>query len=252
MRTTLIITTYNRPDVLSLVLDSIKLQSRMPDEVIIADDGSTSETADVVSQYARSYPLPLIHAWQEDDGFRAARVRNLGASKSNGDYLIFIDGDMVLHKHFVKSHVDKCQKGTFLHGPRVLLPTPLTTKILEEHKMQPIHLLNVPMSHRFNTIHSPVLSSLFSGKTNKAKSRACNLSLFMSDFVRINGFNEEFVGWGEEDSEFAWRLIKSGVDKVNLRFCATLTRTNWLTPAGKSRCSSRSKTRTSTTRPCSP
>lgn len=111
MRTSLIITTYNRPKVLAMALRSIAEQSVLPDEVIVADDGSTRSTAAMVRKIARNFPVELIHVWQEDKGFRAARVRNLGASKASGDMLVFIDGDMVLHKDFMKFHLLHASRG---------------------------------------------------------------------------------------------------------------------------------------------
>ena len=219
MRTSLIITTYNRPKVLALALRSIAEQSVLPDEVIVADDGSTSSTASVVKKLAKDYPTELIHVWQEDRGFRAARVRNLGAARSTGDMLIFIDGDMVLHKDFVETHQRHAQSDAFLHGPRVLLDPALTRRVLERGVVPRISFLNrhVPMSHKFNTINAPWLSRIFTKETTSMRSRACNLSVMRKDFVAVNGFNEDFMGWGEEDSEFAWRLMEYGLRKINIR-----------------------------------
>jgi len=218
MRTSLIITTYNRPRVLSLVLQTVARQSELPDEVIIADDGSTDSTAKAIKNVQKSFPIPIIHVRQEDNGFRVARVRNLGAYKASGDFLIYVDGDMLLHKEFVKSHKRLIRPGRFLHGPRVLVSKSLTRKILDTGLIPRINPLRVALSHRFNMIHSTLLSRIFSSESTKYKSRACNLSVYKSDFVQVNGFNEDFIGWGEEDSEFTWRLMRSGLKKIKVRF----------------------------------
>ena len=220
MHTSLIITTYNRPNVLALILRSVAGQSELPDEVVVADDGSTPETRARVEELRPAFPVPLEHVWQQDKGFRVASVRNLGAAEATGELLIFIDGDMILHKDFVKSHKANARRGRFLHGPRVLVSERMTKRILTEKKLPRIHFFNTPMSHRFNTIQSRFLSRLFTRETDKAKSRACNLSVFKDDYVAVNGFNEDFIGWGEEDSEFTWRLMQHGLKKVNLRYCA--------------------------------
>ena len=219
MRTSLIITTYNRPRVLALALRSIAEQSDLPDEVIVADDGSASSTKAVVSRLAKDYPTKLIHVWQEDLGFRASRVRNLGAASASGELLIFVDGDMVLHRDFVRAHIRNAAKGTFLHGPRVLLSSKLTSKVIEQGVVPSIGFFNihVPISHKFNTLNIPWLSRMFTRETTRVRSRACNLSIMKEDFVAVNGFNEDFVGWGEEDSELAWRLMEFGLRKVNIR-----------------------------------
>ena len=95
MKTSLIISTYNRPDALAVTLESILQLNRLPDEVIIGDDGSTSETADVIASFQTRFPVPLIHIWHEDKGFRLAKIRNKCLARATGDYIIQIDGDLI-------------------------------------------------------------------------------------------------------------------------------------------------------------
>ena len=102
MRVSLIITTYNRPESLILVLNSIENQTIVPQEVIIADDGSTVETKEIIVKFQKDSDLNIIHSWQEDNGFRAAKSRNKAIAKSSGDYIIFIDGDIILHLNLSK------------------------------------------------------------------------------------------------------------------------------------------------------
>ena len=90
MKLTLIITTYNWPESLLLVIESIKRQTILPDEIIIADDGSTKETKDLINNFKKDTDLNIVHSWQEDKGFRAARSRNNAIFKSSGDYIILI------------------------------------------------------------------------------------------------------------------------------------------------------------------
>lgn len=131
MTTSLIITTYNRPDALILVLESVLRQNQLPDEIIIADDGSTEETQQVIQQFKANCPIPVIHSWQEDLGFRAARSRNLAIAQSNYDYLILLDGDLILHKEFIASHVKYAETGFFLQGGRTLINEPTTLALLK-------------------------------------------------------------------------------------------------------------------------
>ena len=107
MKLTLIITTYNWPESLLLVLKSIEFQTILPDEVIIADDGSTRETYDLINNFKKKSNLKILHSWQEDIGFRAARSRNNAIHISSGEYIVLIDGDSVLHPQFIKDHLDK-------------------------------------------------------------------------------------------------------------------------------------------------
>lgn len=220
MRVSLIITTYNRPDALALVLRSAMQQTRPPDEMIVADDGSDAATAEVIKRVTEESTMPVNHAWQEDKGFRAARVRNLGASVSTGEYLIFIDGDMILHPRFVESHVRNARKGLFLHGKRAMLSDRTTRQVLRDRRIA-ISPATPGIGLRRYAFHSERLSRKASYEsTGWYDTQSANLSLWREDFVAINGFNEDFEGWGREDSELAFRLMRRGLKKLEMRFCA--------------------------------
>ena len=104
MKTTLIITTYNWKEALKSVLESVKRQTVLPDEVIVADDGSREDTKAMIDQMREGFPVPLVHSWHEDNGFQLSMSRNRAIAKASGDYLIMIDGDMVLSQTFIESH----------------------------------------------------------------------------------------------------------------------------------------------------
>ena len=132
MTTTLLITTYNWTDALEIVLMSVENQTIMPDEIIIADDGSTKETEDIIKKWQNKLKNPIIHSWQEDIGFRAAASRNKAIVKSTGDYIIMIDGDLVLHPNFIKEHINHCKLNQFTIGTRVLLKEKYSKQLLAE------------------------------------------------------------------------------------------------------------------------
>ena len=220
MRLSLIITTYNWPESLELVLKSIEKQTLRPDEVVIADDGSSFETQNLVTELQQVSKLNIIHSWQEDIGFRAARSRNKAILKSTGDYIILIDGDMILHSEFVKDHVDHAKKGYFSQGSRVLLSKDLSKNAL--HKQQSIFsFFSSGLKNRKNSIHSKLLSFIFSNKKNQLRGiKTHNFAFYLKDCLNINGFNNEFEGWGREDSEFVVRMQNSGIKRRNIRFNA--------------------------------
>ena len=220
MRLSLIITTYNWPESLELVLKSIENQTIIPDEVVIADDGSAFETQELISEFQQDSELNIIHSWQEDIGFRAAKSRNKAILKSIGDYIILIDGDMILHPKFIQDHINHAKTGYFSQGSRVLLSKDITKKVL--HKQQLIiSFFSNGLKNRKNAIHSRLLSIIFSNKTNYLRGiRSCNMAFYRQDCLNINGFNNEFEGWGREDSEFVVRLQNSGVKRRNIRFNA--------------------------------
>jgi glycosyltransferase involved in cell wall biosynthesis len=220
MHVSLIITTYNRPDALLVVLRSIEEQITLPYEVIIADDGSDRESQKLVIDFLKSSNLNIIHSWQEDKGFRAAQSRNKAILKSNGDYIVLIDGDMILHPNFINDHISQAQPGFFVQGSRVLLTQDKTKQILYQKKTK-ISLFSNGLQNRKNAFHSNILSKLFSDKRNYLHGiRACNMAFYKKDCININGFNNDFEGWGREDSEFITRLLNSGINRKNVRFNA--------------------------------
>ncbi|EJF11162.1 glycosyl transferase family protein [Pontibacter sp. BAB1700] len=214
----LVITTYNWKEALGTVLRSAFQQSELPREIVVADDGSREDTRALVAQLAKESPVPVLHSWQEDLGFRAAESRNRAIAMATGEYVVIIDGDMVLHPDFLKGHRRAARKGYFTQGKRVLLSPELSQKLFSRGP-SPISPLSSGIKNRFNATNSPFLSRLFSkDKAGIASIKSCNMGFWMEDIVRVNGFNEDFVGWGREDSEFAIRLLNSGTKRQNLAF----------------------------------
>ena len=220
MKLTLIITTYNWPDALLAVIESVKKQSILPNEVIIADDGSLNDTRDLITGLKKNSILNIIHVWQEDKGFRASRSRNNAISRSSGDYIVLVDGDTILHPEFVKDHITNAELGFFVQGSRVLLSQKTTIKTLSEKKIN-FSFFSSGLKNRKNCLHSKFLSSIFSNqKNNLSGIKSCNMAFYRKDSININGFNNKFEGWGREDSEFVVRLMNSGINRKNVRFNA--------------------------------
>lgn len=222
MKITLIITSYNWKEALSLCFESIFRQSLLPFEVIVADDGSTSDTGELVCKLARQAPFPVFHVWQEDKGFRAARIRNKAISQARGDYILLIDGDMILEKRFVEDHGRFAEIGFFFQGGRVLLSNELTEQVIEKGRLPDFLSVRKGVENRKNCLHSNLLAGLLTKFSRGLTGiKTCNFSFWREDCLRINGFNEEFTGWGREDSEFAMRLLNAGIRRRNIRFNAT-------------------------------
>ena len=203
MQIALLITTYNRPDALNLVLESVSRQSRLADEVIICDDGSDSNTSEIVASWSNR--LPILHAWSPDMNFRAALTRNLGILKSAAEILVFLDGDCLLPPSFIEQYLKLAQPGYVVSGGRHLLSDEQTKAVLSGSLVPPAVFGNWKFS-------SWPLGPLrdFSPK-NWESVRTCNLSVHREDALRIAGLDERYVGWGREDSDFVVRLIHSGV-----------------------------------------
>ena len=201
MQVALIITTYNRPDALNLVLESVVQQSRLADEVVICDDGSDSNTSSIIASW--SSQLPIRHAWCPDINFRASLTRNLGILKSQAEILIFMDGDCLAPPSFIESHLELAQPGYVVSGGRHLLSDEQTESVLNGSLVP----FEVFCNWKFSSWPLGPLRDL--SPKNWESVRTCNLSMHREDALRIAGFDESYVGWGREDSDFVVRLIHS-------------------------------------------
>lgn len=220
MRSTLIVTTYEWPAALDLTLKSIARQSQAPGEVIVADDGSGPETARVVDRWRAYIRAPVTHLWQAHEGFRLARSRNRAIAAATGDYLIIVDGDMVLHRHFVADHVSAARSSSFIQGVRLLTEPATAERMLREGCLD-LSFFSRGIRRRRHALRSLPLSRMFFWqRVGQRAIRGCNQAYWKSDLLRVNGFNEAFVGWGREDNEIAARLYNIGVRRRNLKFQA--------------------------------
>lgn len=219
-KSSLIISTYNWPEALRLCLLSVMEQSVLPDEVIIADDGSTGQTAEVIDTMRASFPVKLIHVWQEDEGFQLSKIRNKAIATSSCEYIIQIDGDLILHKHFIKDHLTLSKRGTFVAGSRVLMNQELSERMLGRQKghIDPFQSGLGNFSNRFSIAWlSRYMADRY--KTHDIFAlRGCNMAFWREDLLRVNGYNEVFHGWGREDNEIAVRLLNSGIRKRAAKF----------------------------------
>jgi glycosyltransferase involved in cell wall biosynthesis len=222
MKVSLVISTYNRIGALRLCLMSVAHQTRLPDEVIVADDGSTQETRDLIERMAKSFPCPLLHAWHEDKGFRLAAIRNKAVRDfCTGDYLIFVDGDIIMERHFVADHEKMAKQGYYVVGSRAKLDK-LTTRYLIMKKSIKVKLFMKGVRRRENMLHLPYIyfmtKHLYSWEL--LYGRGANMALWFNDFKQINGFDEDMVGYGCEDSEIFNRLTNVGLKRHYAKFRA--------------------------------
>lgn len=217
----LIITTYNWPQALELCLRSVLHQTILPDEILVADDGSGTATRELVDQFMLLCPVPVVHVWQPDEGFRLARIRNQAIARASHPYIIQIDGDLILHPHFIEDHQHLRQPGYFVSGSRVMLNKRSTEALLrnrsidvEEHHQGSRNFLN----RLRNSILRNFLSKRYKTKgRNRYYTKGCNMAYWRRDMLLVNGYNEAFTGWGLEDSELAIRLINAGLRKKFLK-----------------------------------
>lgn len=231
----LVVTTYNRPQYLRAILRSLTLQTDRNFEVIVADDGSGSDTADVIGQFKG-----VRHVWQEHNGFRAAEIRNRAIAESSGKYCVFIDGDCIAPPTFIATHRRLAEIGWFVPGKRVFLSRPFTERVINDDlQLERFSLIQwIKRRASGDVSRVAVLARLPLGPLRKRSpskwksAQTCNLGVWRSDIERIGGFDARYIGWGLEDSDFVVRLIRAGVRRKSGRFASTVIHL-WHPPESK-------------------
>lgn len=218
--TSLVIATYNWPAALDVVLRSVRTQRQLPTEVLVADDGSTDDTRCVVRSHQTDFPVPLVHVWHEDRGFRLAAIRNKAIRQASGAYVVQVDGDMIMHPHFIEAHTRFARRGSYVQGSRCLLTAALTERVLRERRHE-ISIFSRGLKNRQNAWRAPWVSPFVRGPRDAdRRTRGCHMAFWRDDLLLVNGYDEQFIGWGREDSELAARLIHAGIQRRNFKFGA--------------------------------
>ncbi len=217
-KTALLIATYNWVSALELILESVLKQTVLPDEILIADDGSTEETKQLIAHYKAKFTIPVHHIWHEDKGFRKAIILNKTIAKSISDYIIQIDGDCILHTNFVADHISFAEKRLYIYGTRVRIKKEYVPQFLNNKKIY-FNFFSKGIKKRPRSLRIPFLSNWFSPQEDiSPKFRGCNTSFWKSDFIKVNGYNENLEGWGREDSELMIRFHHLGIRARRLKF----------------------------------
>ncbi|WP_181304525.1 glycosyltransferase family 2 protein [Rufibacter sp. XAAS-G3-1] len=218
----LIISTYNWPQALHLCLQSVARQTVLPQEVLLADDGSGEETKALIMRFQEDFPVPLIHVWHPDNGFQRAKILNRAIAQAQHPYVVQIDGDIIVHPKFVQDHLSMATTGRFLAGGRINLSPELSQEVLAKGITHFGFADIAKTSNLFNGLRMGLLRRLLANRykltgKNKYYVKGCNMSFWRDDLLRVNGYNENYVGWGPEDSELAARLMNAGIRKMSLK-----------------------------------
>jgi glycosyltransferase involved in cell wall biosynthesis len=216
----IVMSTYNWPEALELNLMALANQSVLPGEILIADDGSTSETRRLIESIQKRIAIPVIHLWHENEGFRKTIIMNQAFVKASGDYIIQLDGDVIPHRHFVKDHLEFAVSGSFVAGTRVTTNKELASALIREKRTN-VSVWDKGTKNFFNGLHFPSIGKLLenyrTGERNIYYAKGCNMAFWKTDLQKVNGYDESFTGWGYEDSDLAIRLYNAGIRKRYLK-----------------------------------
>ncbi len=217
MKTSAIITVYNRPEMVKACLRALALNTTLVDEAVVSDDGSDEQCVREMQAIFNELPFPVRYVCQKHNGYRLAAARNNAIRAASGEYLISLDCDILLMPETVATHLHYARPGFFLAGNRAMLDENNTRRALKEeinvrmldtlwNEADKNHLAKTDCRFKRNLF----LRRLGLSASHKPKIIGCHFSLFRSDAERVNGFDEKFTGWGLEDDDFAWRLYKTG------------------------------------------
>jgi glycosyltransferase involved in cell wall biosynthesis len=226
--TGVVISTYNNPEWLKKVLWGYLSQSMIPDEIIIADDGSGEETRVLINSFRDR--LPVKHVWHPDNGFQKCRILNMAILEAKSDYLIFTDQDCIPRSDFVETHLKYAGKGYFLSGGYVRLPMDLSKSITEEDirsrnsfSLKWLLKNGLPLNFKCTKLFGQGAFTRMMNAVTPAGAtwNGCNSSGWKSDMLTVNGFNE-LMQYGGQDREFGERLFNLGLKSKQIRYSAIL------------------------------
>lgn len=217
-----IISVYNRLDYLGKALLSVQYQSVVPDEVVISDDGSSEPIVDFVKKMAPQFDFDLKLVRQKDLGFRLARCKNNGIRAAKNDFLVFWDQDVVGTHDYLKTYLQHRHPGFFLVSYPVRLTAEQTERITDDDIKQgafdrlltEAQIQKIRKQFRKDRFYYFLRKFILRNDT-RPKLRGGVFAAFKSDLQRVNGFDENYRGWGNEDDDLGRRLYASGVVGFN-------------------------------------
>ncbi len=204
----LIISTYEKPGALEQVLRGVRCQTEMPGEILVADDGSGIVTRELIAQWQPKLPAPLRHVWQEDLGFRKTMVLNKSLAAATGAYIVLLDGDCVPHRRFVADHASLAERNFWVQGRRCFV----REKFAAEFSPGATSIFRWLLMGRIGGLAKAVRlpRPIIRRNASQRGIIGCNMGLWRDDLLAINGFDEEYAGWGGEDSDLGTRLYHLG------------------------------------------
>ena len=226
LKASVIISTYNQPEWLELVLYSYEIQTVSDFEIIVADDGSDDRTEQLIADFSAHTKLKVIHVWQEDNGFQKTKILNKAIVASNSYYLIFTDGDCIAREDFVETHLTFRRKNCALSGGYFKLDESVSHKITKEvisnqncFNKDWLIEQGQPKSFKFNKLTKSKSKAQFLNTLTPTKATfdGMNVSCYKIDILAVNGFDER-MQYGAEDREVGERMMNNGIKFLQVRY----------------------------------
>jgi glycosyltransferase involved in cell wall biosynthesis len=218
MKLSVILNTYNRGHLLELALASYLGQSAKDFEIIVADDGSTDETPAIVESFAEEAPFKVRYVRQEHEGHRRAAVLNLGLAAASGDWVLFSDCDSLAFPDLVELHLEHARPDRLLCGGYFRLDRDETEKLDRARVLSGEFLRLFTLKRRIQVLRRSAKArwEIIRRKPRRPHNMGLNYSAPREALVRINGYDEEFSGWGSADGDVRERLRRIAVVPFSL------------------------------------
>jgi glycosyltransferase involved in cell wall biosynthesis len=221
-----VLSTYNQPEYLRLAIEGYRRQTRKPDRLVIADDGSDADTAEVVARAARETGLSILHIWQPDRGFRKSEILNRALAAADEDLLIFSDGDCIPRRDLVQGHLALTREDRFVSGGYLKLP-PRASKAVDLDAVRDGRVFSLawlkahqwrPGRRAFRLLPSGRAPRLLDALTPTAATwNGHNASALRRHLVAVNGFDLD-LGYGGQDRALGERLRNAGIHGLQARY----------------------------------
>jgi glycosyltransferase involved in cell wall biosynthesis len=221
-------TTYEMPRHLELVFAGLERQSTQDFELVVCDDGSGESTRNLIEGLSKRAPFKVIHVWQKNEGYRRCKILNEGIRASSGEIVIFTDGDCIPHQHFIRDHIEQTETGRYLAGRRMELGEKVSSKLAPPliaqgyfdypHWSLIWSCMTGDSEHLQRTVrvtHPALRQKLKMDRVPDMK--GCNGSALRRDIEAINGYDEDYQGYGREDTDFELRLQHLGLKIKSLK-----------------------------------
>ena len=222
-RVSVVVSFCDEPEHLCMVLIALRRQTVLPAEVLIADDGSSAENVKIVADFAKACPFPVVHVRQPHEGFRLARNRNNAIYRAKNEFIASLDQDTLPHRRWLERFLEGLRPGRVCTGYVLRLSEENSARLnhgaVERNEFEAWHAESEhakldKLQRKF--LFYVVLRRLGLGVKGRPAIAFGNAAVCRSDLLRVNGFDEEYVGWGQEDDDLGWRLYRSGVRPVAL------------------------------------
>lgn len=210
-----LVSSFERPAHLRRALASIAAQRgvRGGIEVVVTDDGSRDETPRIVREFAAAVPFPVQLTTHPHDGFQLARCRNEGVRASSAEYLVFLDGDCIIPPDHLRIHLDRRKDNVVQAGYFARLSQAVSERITEAEIRRGNFAQWDTLAERWQLFQRHAKSAFYSltRDATRPKLFGNNIGIARADYLRVNGYDENFRGWGCEDDDLRLRLRAAGV-----------------------------------------